>query len=292
MYYINYIVRDIKMRLYEAKFPKGDDVVWVQVIREESYGYYGKLLEYGMEGFIPTGEVTRRRFKTLKKYVKIGDKTAFTIQKISTETIPPSIDLSRRFLDTGEKELAYDKYCSALRNVKLIERIRHAYIKYFDKEIDMETMMQHTFWKLYKDLTPKQSFDFCLEYPEKLLDVDFFEEEFYKKITENIKLKIIFHPPTYLQDFTIVTYMPDGVAHLKELLLSIDKLETPETKIKIKLKSPPVYQITVTSKNPLDILSDVFKYLTEHIKIGTVKHSCEPTMIDPSKYTLESGSFI
>lgn len=82
------------LRFYERKFPNPEELVMVKVQRIAEMGAYVSLLEYNnMEGMILMSELSKRRFRSVTKLVKVGRLEAVMVLRV--DAVKGYIDLSK-----------------------------------------------------------------------------------------------------------------------------------------------------------------------------------------------------
>lgn len=80
---------------YEESLPQINDVVWVKVTQVNDTSAVVQLHEYGnREGIIPYTEVTRRRVRSMGKFIKVGRSEAAQVIRIDQDK--GYIDLSKK----------------------------------------------------------------------------------------------------------------------------------------------------------------------------------------------------
>lgn len=80
--------RDFKMncRMYESKYPQVDDFVIAEVKSVEEMGAYVALKEYNdIEGMIPLGELSRRRIRSINKFIRVGRLEVVQVLRVDEE---------------------------------------------------------------------------------------------------------------------------------------------------------------------------------------------------------------
>lgn len=83
------------LRFYERKFPEVDELVMVKVQRIAEMGAYVSLLEYNnLEGMILMNELSKRRFRSVTKLIKVGRLEVVMVLRV--DPVKGYIDLSKR----------------------------------------------------------------------------------------------------------------------------------------------------------------------------------------------------
>ena len=104
------------LRFYERKFPNLEELVMVKVQRIAEMGAYVSLLEYNnMEGMILMSELSKRRFRSVTKLVKVGRLEAVMVLRV--DAVKGYIDLSksrvlRRISSSARSDIRKGKRCT------------------------------------------------------------------------------------------------------------------------------------------------------------------------------------
>eukprot|EP00920_Eleutheroschizon_duboscqi_P014219 GHVT01033120.1.p1 GENE.GHVT01033120.1~~GHVT01033120.1.p1 ORF type:complete len:135 (+),score=4.34 GHVT01033120.1:154-558(+) len=82
-------------RFYEKEFPDVEELVMVKVNRIADLGAYVSLLEYNnMEGMILMSELSKRRFRSVNKLIRVGRHEVVLV--IRVDPAKGYIDLSKK----------------------------------------------------------------------------------------------------------------------------------------------------------------------------------------------------
>lgn len=80
------------MQFYESPLPAVGEIVAVKVEAIHEYGVSVQLLEYNVAGLVMASELSRRRIRTIKEVVRVGQETAATVVKADATSM--TVDLS------------------------------------------------------------------------------------------------------------------------------------------------------------------------------------------------------
>ena len=80
------------MQFYESPIPTVGEIVAVRVAEIHEYGVAVQLLEYNVSGLVMASELSRRRIRTVKEVVRVGQETAATVVKADAASM--TVDLS------------------------------------------------------------------------------------------------------------------------------------------------------------------------------------------------------
>ncbi|GIX62974.1 eukaryotic translation initiation factor 2 alpha subunit, putative [Babesia caballi] len=129
-------------RFYEQKFPNPGDLLMVKVNRIESQGVYVSLLEYDeREGLILLSELSKRRYRSINRLVKIGRHEVVLVLRV--DPIKGYIDLSKRRVSPEDIMKCEEKFSKAK---KVHQTVRHIAQKH---NISVEELNRVCIWPLY-----------------------------------------------------------------------------------------------------------------------------------------------
>lgn len=78
--------RNLNCRFYEQKYPENDDLVMVRVKSISEIGAYVSLLEYdNIEGLILSGELSRKRIRSVSQLIRVGRQETVVVLRVDTE---------------------------------------------------------------------------------------------------------------------------------------------------------------------------------------------------------------
>ena len=87
----------MQCRFYRKDFPEEGDLVITQATKLHENGAYVVLLEYqNMEGLILSTEVTKKRVKSVNKFIKIGKTETMMVIRVDKE---------KRYIDLSKKKV-------------------------------------------------------------------------------------------------------------------------------------------------------------------------------------------
>lgn len=96
------------MKYYKASLPELYSTVSVKVNKYEDYGVEVTLLEYDLKGMIFSKELSKKRMKSFKDVVRIGEELAADV--IEVEEATGNINLSIKTISDEERETAAKLY--------------------------------------------------------------------------------------------------------------------------------------------------------------------------------------
>jgi translation initiation factor 2 alpha subunit (eIF-2alpha) len=96
------------MKFYNRALPPEGAIVVVRVDSIVEYGVHVTLLEYDVEGLITAGEISRKRIRSIKEVVRVGQETAASVSRIDATS--GTVDLSIRLCTPEEITTALMAY--------------------------------------------------------------------------------------------------------------------------------------------------------------------------------------
>ena len=96
------------MKFYPTHLPPEGSIAVVRVDAIVDYGVLVTLLEYDVTGLIVAGEVSRKRIRSIKEVVRVGQETAAAVTKIDDKS--GTVDLSIKLCTPDEITEALMKY--------------------------------------------------------------------------------------------------------------------------------------------------------------------------------------
>ncbi|CDJ53717.1 eukaryotic translation initiation factor 2 alpha subunit, putative [Eimeria brunetti] len=131
------------MRFYERKFPNLEELVMVKVQRIAEMGAYVSLLEYNnMEGMILMSELSKRRFRSVTKLVKVGRLEAVMVLRV--DAVKGYIDLSKSRVSPEDIVKCEERYS---KGKKVHQTVRHVASKH---GLRVDELNAKVIWPLYK----------------------------------------------------------------------------------------------------------------------------------------------
>uniref|UniRef100_A0A8C9LK30 Eukaryotic translation initiation factor 2 subunit 1 n=1 Tax=Piliocolobus tephrosceles TaxID=591936 RepID=A0A8C9LK30_9PRIM len=130
-------------RFYEKKFPEVDDLIMVKVNRIEDMGAYVSILEYNdMEGMILMSELSKRRFRSVNKLIRVGRHEVVLVLRVDSQK--GYIDLSKRRVSPKDIIKCEENFS---KSKKVHQTVRHVAQKH---KMTVEELNKKVIWPLYK----------------------------------------------------------------------------------------------------------------------------------------------
>ncbi|KFG50090.1 eukaryotic initiation factor-2, alpha subunit, partial [Toxoplasma gondii p89] len=227
-------------RFYEERFPDVEDLVMVKVNRIADLGAYVSLLEYNnMEGMILMSELSKRRFRSVNKLIRVGRHEVVMVLRVDPKK--GYIDLSKRRVSPEDIVKCEEKFS---KSKKVHQTVRHAAQKHGMKVDDLN---RSVIWPLYRKYG--HALDALKEAamrPDEVfagLEVD---EEVRKSLIQDIQLRLAPQALKLRARVDVWCFGKQGIDAVKAALQAGQEVGDDEVTINIKLIAPPQY-VVVTS---------------------------------------------
>jgi len=255
----------LSVRISRKELPDIGDLVIGTVYRILEHGAYVLLDEYGgLEAYAPINEVVQSWFHDIKDYLRLGQKTVFRVIRVDARR--RLIDVSLRKVREEEKREKLAKWKRTLKGVKLLELVA--------KKLNMplDKALQDFGWKLedyYGDFL--SIFENAAKHGAGDLRKLGLSDDVINAINEVAKERIEVESTEISGVIRIISIKPDGVRHVREVLLKAMDLARKEgvDGVRIYTIGPPRYRIDIVGKDPKkleSVLKDVVNLITTEIK--------------------------
>ncbi|MGC9152926.1 MAG: translation initiation factor IF-2 subunit alpha [Vulcanisaeta sp.] len=255
----------LSVRIARKELPDIGELVIGTVYRILEHGAYVLLDEYGgLEAYAPINEVVQSWFHDIKDYLRPGQKTVFRVIRVDPRR--RLVDVSLRKVREEEKKEKLTKWKRTLRGIKLLELVAKKL------NITLDKALQDFGWKLedyYGDFLA--IFENAVKYGSSDLKKLGLSDNIINAIMDVAKERIEVEPTEISGVIRIISIKPDGVKHVKEVLLKAMDLAKKEgvESIKIYTIGPPRYRIDLVGKDPKKLeqtLKDIINLITTEIK--------------------------
>lgn len=255
----------LSVRISRKELPDIGDLVIGTVYRILEHGAYVLLDEYGgLEAYAPINEVVQSWFHDIKDYLRLGQKTVFRVIRVDARR--RLIDVSLRKVREEEKREKLARWKRTLKGVKLLELVA--------KKLNMplDKALQDFGWKLedyYGDFL--SIFENAAKHGAGDLRKLGLSDDVINAINEVAKERIEVESTEISGIIRIISIKPDGVRHVREVLLKAMDLARKEgvDGVRIYTIGPPRYRIDIVGKDPKKlelVLKDVVNLITTEIK--------------------------
>lgn len=227
-------------RFYEQKFPEVDDLVMVKVNRIADMGAYVSLLEYNnMEGMILMSELSKRRFRSVNKLIKVGRLEVVLVLRVDSKK--GYIDLSKRRVSPEDIVKCEEKYS---KSKKVHQTVRQVAMKH---KITVEELNRKVIWPLYTKYGHALDAlkDAAINAREVFSGLKI-DEAVMKSLIHDITLRLAPQALKLRARIDVFCFGYDGIDAVKDALRRATAVKDDKVDIKIKLIALPQYVI-VTS---------------------------------------------
>ncbi|KAH0614679.1 uncharacterized protein LAJ45_01685 [Morchella importuna] len=225
-------------RYYPEKYPEVDSYVMVNVKQIAEMGAYVKLLEYdNIDGMILLSELSRRRIRSIQKLIRVGRNEVVVVLRVDKEK--GYIDLSKRRVSAEDVVKCEERFNKS----KMVHSIlRHVAEK--TKE-PIEQLYESIGWPLMKKYGHAvDAFKFSITNPDVWEGIEFPSDAVRAELTTYISKRLTPQPTKVRADVEVTCFGYEGIDAVKEALRKAEAKNTPETPVKVKLVSPPLYVLT------------------------------------------------
>ncbi|KAI5800032.1 translation initiation factor 2, alpha subunit [Geopyxis carbonaria] len=225
-------------RFYPEKYPEVDSYVMVNVKQIAEMGAYVKLLEYdNIDGMILLSELSRRRIRSIQKLIRVGRNEVVVVLRVDKDK--GYIDLSKRRVSAEDVIKCEERFNKS----KMVHSIlRHVAEK--TKE-PIESLYETIGWPLQKKYGHAiDAFKYSITNPDVWDGIAFPSEVVRQELTTYISKRLTPQPTKVRADVTVQCWGYEGIEAIKTALRKAEEKHTPETPVKVKLVSPPLYVIT------------------------------------------------
>jgi len=250
--------------MIKKEYPSEGELVVCTAKNVQNFGAFVTLDEYpNREGFIHIAEVATGWVKRIRNHIKEKQKVVCKVMNVDEEK--NHIDLSLKRVNEHQKRDKIQAWKNSQKSAKLFEMV----VKELGKDID----------KCYKEfgnsLIEKYGALYTAfeeaAYDKETLTREGFKGDWIDKFVEVAKANI----PVQFVDIKgylkVISWLPDGINHIKNILQEAEKTQYEDVEIKIKYLGAPNYMITIKAPD-YKIAEDEMKKAVEKIE-KTIKQS-------------------
>lgn len=232
----------LQCRYYEREYPDVDECVLVQVRSISEMGAYVTLTEYNnIEGMILLSELTRRRFRSINKLIRVGKtEIAMVIRVDSTKGF---IDLSKRRVTADDAIKCEERFNKA----KAVNSIMRQVAQVSGKSLlEVNKMIA---WPLARNPAFKTAYDALwksLVNPEVVFATlgNGVDPYLIQLVQSNVKKRLAPQAIRVRADIEVSCFTYEGIDVVRSALMEGKKVD-PE--IQIRLIAPPLYVMLMQS---------------------------------------------
>ncbi|KAK4989267.1 hypothetical protein LTR50_003373 [Elasticomyces elasticus] len=229
-------------RFYEEKYPEIDAFVMVNVKQIAEMGAYVKLLEYdNIDGMILLSELSRRRIRSIQKLIRVGRNEVVVVLRVDKE--------------------------KGMRHSNMVHSImRHVAEKC---NTPIEELYTAIGWPLNKKYGHAvDAFKLSITNPDVWNEVSFPNDVVKDELQSYIGKRLTPQPTKVRADVEVTCFGYEGIDAVKDALRCAEAKNTPDTQVKVKLVSPPLYVLTSQTLDKsvgIKVLEDAIKEIRSSI---------------------------
>lgn len=250
-------------RFYEQKYPEVDDLVMVNVKEIADMGAYVKLLEYDeIEGMILLSELSRRRFRSIQKLIRVGRNEVAVVLRVDKDK--GYIDLSKRKVIPEDAILCEERYSKS----KAVHSIlRHIAEKH---QVALESLYETYAWPLARKYGHAyDGFKLVITNPDQVFEgITPPDMEVYHDLIAQISHKMTPNPVKVRADIEVTCFSYEGIDAIKEALRAGEAAGTELVPVKIKLVAAPLFVLTslaLDKNKAVEVLEQAIEKIKESI---------------------------
>ena len=255
--------------MIKKEYPEEGELVVGTVVKVQNFGAFVTLDEYpGREGFIHIAEIATGWVKRIRNHTKEKQKVVCKVMHV--DQAKDHIDLSLKRVNEHQKRDKIQEWKNAQKSKKLLEMVAKQIGKTVEqclKEFASELTKKYgTLYTAFEEA----AFDV------KTLKNDGFAGDWLKVFEEVAKSNISIPFVDIRGYISVTSWLPDGVNHIKNVLMQAENSEFEDVEIKIKYIGAPQYMITVKAPD-YKIAEDEMKKAVDKIKESIKKYNgdCE-----------------
>lgn len=252
----------VNCRYYPDKYPEVDSYVMVNVKQIAEMGAYVKLLEYdNIDGMILLSELSRRRIRSIQKLIRVGRNEVVVVLRVDKEK--GYIDLSKRRVSPEDVIKCEERFNKS--------KMVHSILRHVAEKVKepIETLYETIGWPLQKKYGHAvDAFKYSITNPDVWDDIQFPSEAVRSELTNYISKRLTPQPTKVRADVEVTCFGYEGIDAVKEALRKAEAKNTPDTPVKVKLVSPPLYVLTsqcLDKTTGIQVLEEAIKDLEASI---------------------------
>ena len=252
----------LPFRARRKELPDVGELVIGTVLRIADHGAYVYLDEYLVEAYAPMSEVLTSWFRSIKDYLREGQKTVFRV--VAVNPVNRYVEVSYKRVRADDRERKMENWKRLVRTVKTLENIAKKLGK--PQDVIVETL-----WKLDEafDGDPYRVFEVAEKDP-RIVEQLGIDPDVARAIVAVAEERARQRAVTKSGIITALSVASNGVEEVRKALETIRSELTrrfPGLSVKLYVIGPPRYRIDITGRNPKEVdaamsyLADVAKSL-------------------------------
>jgi len=255
--------------MLKKDYPDEGELIVGTVVKVQNFGAFISLDEYpDKEGFIHIAEIATGWVKRIRNHIKEKQKVVCKVMHV--DQAKNHIDLSLKRVNEHQKRDKIQEWKNSQKSKKLIEMVA----KQVGKTVEQ------CYKDFAEDLIKKYGTLFAAfeeaAYDIETLKNDGFHGNWLKEFEEVAKTNISIPYVDIKGYLNVTSWLPDGVNHIRNVLMDAEKSEYEDVEIKIKYIGAPQYIISIKAPD-YKIAEEEMKKAVDKIKETIKKYNgnCE-----------------
>jgi translation initiation factor 2 subunit 1 len=253
--------------MINKEYPSVGELVVGTVIKVQNFGAFVTLDEYPQkEGFIHIAEIATGWVKRIRNHIKEKQKVVCKVMHV--DEAKNHIDLSLKRVNEHQKRDKIQEWKNSQKSYKLLEMVA----KQIGKTIE------ECYKEFANDLIKKYGVLYAAfeeaAYDIETLKNDGFKGDWLKDFEEVAKTNISIPFVDIKGYLNVTSWLPEGISHIRNILLDAEKSEYEDVDIQIKYIGAPQYMITVKAPD-YKIAEEEMKKSVDRIKKSIKKYNGE-----------------
>lgn len=255
--------------MLKKDYPDEGELVVGTVVKVQNFGAFITLDEYPeKEGFIHIAEIATGWVKRIRNHIKEKQKVVCKVMHV--DKTKNHIDLSLKRVNEHQKRDKIQEWKNSQKSKKLIEMVA----KQLGKPVEQ------CYKEFANDLIKKYGSLYAAfeesAYDPETLGKDGFHGDWLKEFEVVAKTNISIPYVDIKGYISVTSWLPDGVNHIRNVLMDAEKSEYEDVEIKIRYIGAPQYIISVKAPD-YKIAEEEMKKAVDKIKESIKKYygNCE-----------------
>ncbi|KNH05061.1 translation initiation factor eIF2 alpha subunit [Perkinsela sp. CCAP 1560/4] len=232
-------------RFYEKHLPDVDDLVMVKVKSVGDSSAYVSLIEYdNIEGMVPFTELSRRRIRSISKYIKVGSCEIMAVIRV---------DKDRGYVDLSKKRVSQSDYkeCEGkFAHAKTVHGIMQSTVQK-SRNFSLEELYKIIVWPLYTRFdSAYDGLKLAMGNAEKVITALGLQEQhlsMFDALLQEVSVRLKASAFRIRAEVELTLYTSEGIEGIKEVLAKAEKSGTEDSPIKIHIVAAPHYTVRTQS---------------------------------------------
>eukprot|EP01068_Selenidium_serpulae_P013751 Selendium_serpulae@DN6000_c0_g1_i5.p1 len=250
-------------RYYERALPETDEKTYVKVVKViKDMGAYVRLLEYGgIEGFLPSSELTKRRIRSINKVIRVGRCEVVSVMRVDQKK--GYIDCSKKRLDAEEIVKAEEKFYKSRKVYSIARSVAEKH------KVSIDVVNNDIVWPLYRNYP--HAFDALkdgVNTDYQFLGTENCDPGLMKVFVDEVKARMQLMSVRLRVRFDTWCFGVDGVNAVKALKKGRE-CSVEEYEVKLKVIAPPQYVAVMSCFDVAEgkaVMEKALEAMTEEIK--------------------------